>query len=66
MKATEQVITIAVALPFDEAWAYAQFVKRTGRSDYRGFAKNRDEAYEMLYAGERLRDALIAAGVAPR
>jgi hypothetical protein len=54
MTATEQVVAIAVALH--------QFLKRTGHSDYRRFAKNGDEAY----AGENLRDALITAGTAPR
>ena len=66
MTTTEQVVSIAVELPYDQAWAFAQFLKRTGHSDYRRFAENNDEAYAMQYAAERLRDALTAAGVAPR
>jgi len=62
----EQTVTVAVDLPLDHAWAFAQFLKRAGHSDYLRLAKDSDEAYLMLYAGETLRDALTDAGVAPR
>ena len=53
MTTTEEVVTIAVDLPFDKARAFAQFLKRTGPSNYRRFAKDGDNAYEMLCAGEK-------------
>ena len=59
-----------VDLSFDltpaEALALAQFLKRVGVDDYRRLAVDRDEAWAMLDAGERLRAALAAAGYSPR
>jgi hypothetical protein len=55
-----------VELPEEEAWALAQFLKRTGYTDYRGQAIDECEATRMRDAGERLREALARAGVAPR
>jgi hypothetical protein len=59
-----------VHLDFDltpaEALALAQFLKRVGVDDYRRLAVDRDEAWLMLDAGERVRAALAAAGYAPR
>jgi hypothetical protein len=49
-----------------EALALAQFLKRVGVDDYRRLAVDRDEAWLMLDAGERVRAALAAAGYAPR
>jgi hypothetical protein len=49
-----------------EALALAQFLKRVGIDDYRRRAVDRDEAWLMLDAGERVRAALAAAGYAPR
>lgn len=62
----EQSITITVELSDAEAWQYAQFLKRVGHSDYRANATSTGEAYTMLYAGEKIRDALRAAGYNPR
>jgi hypothetical protein len=63
---TEPVVSITIALPLDQAWAFAQFLKRTGHSDYLHWTKDSDEAYQMLTAGEKIRIALAEAGVAPR
>lgn len=57
---------IEVDLTDDEAWALAQFLKRAGFSDYLRLAIDKDEAYVMLDAGEKLRAALAALGIAPR
>ena len=59
-------IRVQVELPEEEAWALAQFLKRAGYTDYRGQAIDEDEASRMRDAGERLREALAGAGVAPR
>jgi hypothetical protein len=63
---TEQAVSIALDLSFEEAWALAQFLKRVGYSDYRRLATSNDEAYLMQYGGEKLREALAQAGAAPR
>ena len=58
--------TITADLLDDEAWAFAQFLKRVGYSDYRKLAASDQEAYEMQSAGEVLRRSLAAQGYAPR
>lgn len=62
----QNLITVRVQLHPDQAWALAQLVKRIGFSDCRALAQNDEQAYHMVYAAERLRRALAAAGIAPR
>jgi hypothetical protein len=59
-------VTITVTLCADQADAYAQFLKRVGLSDYAPLARDQEEAYRMLAAGEAIRQALRQAGHAPR
>jgi hypothetical protein len=62
----EPIVHIDLDLTPAEALALAQFLKRVGIDDYTGLAVDRDEAWLMLDAGERVRTALAAAGYAPR
>ena len=62
----EPFIHLDLDLTPAEALALAQFLKRVGVDDYRRLAVDRDEAWLMLDAGERVRAALAAAGYAPR
>jgi hypothetical protein len=57
---------ITVILSTQQAWAFAQFLKRVGLDDYRALATDVDEAYLMLDAGEAIRTELRLAGYAPR
>ena len=57
---------ITVILSTTQAWAFAQFLKRVGLSDYAALATNLDDAYEMQAAGEAIREELRRAGYAPR
>jgi len=61
-------LTLTIELPTAEAKAFAQFLKRLLLDDYRAkCARNDDgEAELMQGAGERLREALAVAGIAPR
>lgn len=60
-------ITLTVpGMTDDEAMAFAEFLKRAGFCDYRSLASNEQEAYDMRYAGEKIRKALADAGYAPR
>ena len=59
-------LNIRIELNPDQAWAFAQFLKRVGYSDYRPLAQNEEEAYEMQYAGELVRKAFAQSGIAPR
>lgn len=59
-------VTITVELSGGEAWAYAEFLKRAGFTDYRDNAANDEEAYLMRYAGTKIQKALAECGIAPR
>ena len=61
-----QDTTFELTLSEAQAEAFAQFLKRVGLSDYRALAASEVEAYDMLHAGERIRQALADAGYAPR
>ena len=50
----------------EEAWAFAQFLKRAGWDHYRAVALSADEAYAMQALAERLRRAFAEQGYAPR
>ena len=62
----QQAVRITVELTPQEAWDYAQFLKRVGFSNYRENAHDQDEAYRMMAVGEKFRAALADAGYAPR
>jgi hypothetical protein len=57
---------ITVILPAEQAWAFAQFLKRVGLHDYRALAADLDEAWLMREAGEAIRCELRQAGCDPR
>ena len=59
-------IDISVAMTDEEAWAYAQFLKRVGLSDYQTNAESEAEAYLMMQVGEKVRQALVEKGYSPR
>jgi hypothetical protein len=61
-----KTVEIQVTLTDEQAWEYAQFLKRVCFSDYRGHATSDEEAYQMVNAGERIRRALAEQGYAPR
>lgn len=60
------MIELDVGLSMEQALALAQFLKRVGIDDYRRLAVDQEEAWLMLDAGERVRDALREVGIAPR
>ena len=62
----QTLVAITVTLCADQAWAYAQFLKRVGLNDYVALATNLDDAYTMQAAGEAIREELARAGYAPR
>jgi hypothetical protein len=57
---------ITVTLSDEQAWAFAQFLKRVCFSDYKHSATSQAEAYTMVGAGEKLREALREQGYPPR
>lgn len=59
-------ITLTVTLTDEQAWQFAQFLKRVSFREYRDNATCNEEAYRMIEAGGRIRDALAEQGYAPR
>ena len=62
----KNTLHLVIEIPPEEAWAFAQFLKRAGQSDYQRLAANAGEACEMCSAAEAIRRALSDAGCAPR
>jgi hypothetical protein len=62
----EKEVRIEVTLSDQAAWHFAQFLKRATFTTYYDCAADKDEADEMIYAGEKVRQALAAAGYEPR
>lgn len=60
------VIELHIELTPQEALDYAQFLKRVGYNNYRENAVNEAEAYRMIEVGEKIREKLAQAGIAPR
>jgi hypothetical protein len=71
--ANQQAITIPLLLPLDEAWAFAELLKRTSYDDClrranrrKQYGDGRDEA-DVMRAGLRLVETQFAEiGLAPR
>jgi hypothetical protein len=61
-----ETVKITVTLNADQAWEFAQFLKRVSFREYRANATCEDEAYLMRDAGEIIRRALAEQGYAPR
>jgi hypothetical protein len=61
-----KTLEITVTLTDEQAWEFAQFLKRVSFTEYRANATCDQEAYRMRDAGEIIRQALAEAGYAPR
>lgn len=59
-------VTLQAQLSDEQAWALAQLLKRLGYTDCRGLAQDDNEAWLMMVAAERVRQALAEVGYAPR
>ena len=59
-------LCLLIELSDDEAWAFAQFLKRVAIDDYRRLAVDGEEACAMQAAGAAQRRALAEQGHAPR
>ncbi|NOV28290.1 hypothetical protein [Methylomonas sp. ZR1] len=66
MTANTNEICLRVPLSEQEAWDFAQFLKRTGFADFRSQAANDEEAYRMLAVAEMIRINLEVHGINPR
>jgi hypothetical protein len=61
-----KTITLNVELNDEQAYQFAQFLKRVSWHDYRELSTSDAEAKTMVEAGELVRTALAEAGYAPR
>jgi hypothetical protein len=57
---------LVVPLTEQEAWDLAQFLKRTGFTDFRSNAVDDEEAYRMQNVAGKVRQSLNQLGYAPR
>lgn len=57
---------LRIELHEKEAAAFAEFLKRAGFEDYQKNATNKEEVYDMLEAGEKIRAGLSEAGFSPK
>lgn len=62
----EELVTVAVELDAEQAWALAQLVKRIGWADCRSLAEDEEQTRLMIATAEQVRAALAAAGFTPR
>jgi hypothetical protein len=63
---TDETVTIRVEIKRHEAYAFSQFLKRVGHIDYRVLAYDDEDAWNMMWAGNRIQEALADKGFAPR
>lgn len=63
---SNKTIQLSAELTEEQAWQFAQFLKRVSYNDYRELATDDFEARTMVEAGEILRRALAEVGYAPR
>jgi hypothetical protein len=59
-------IKVAIELDQEEAWCFAEVLKRAGIDDYKRLSKTEEEAYQAMYAAQKIRDTLSQSGVNPR
>jgi hypothetical protein len=59
-------VDVQVRLTESEAWDLAQFLKRVGFDQFFVNAQDEDEAYRMMFAVEKVRQALAEVGYSPR
>lgn len=58
--------TFTLSITEQEAYAFAQFLKRVQFDDFRRRAVDDEDAYEMQAAAGKIRNALAEAGFSPR
>jgi hypothetical protein len=59
-------ICLMVSLSEQEAWDFAQFLKRVGFADFRSNAVDDEEAYRMQAVTQMIRINLEVHGINPR
>lgn len=59
-------INLDVELTEQQAWDFAQFLKRVAWSDFRDLSATDDEAYRMQEAALKFQQALEEQGFSPR
>jgi len=59
-------INLSIELTEQEAWDYAQFLKRVGLAEFRTNAQDDEEAYRMIAVSEKIRQAINDLGINPR
>lgn len=66
MNVDDEKLTVTFELGRAEAWALAQFCKRTTHQDCEDNATSEDEAYKMMDGINAVMRGLAELGIAPR
>lgn len=61
-----KLVEVTIELPEYEAWAFAQFLKRSGWYDCANYSTSKEQTYNMVQGKEKVRTAFAKAGIAPR
>jgi hypothetical protein len=59
-------LTITFEVNDEDAWSFAQVLKRMGYSEYRSFSVSEVDAYRAQAAAEKISEAFAEKGVNPR
>jgi len=63
---SQKKITITATMTEQQAYAFAQFLKRRQFDDFRRRAFDEDDALNMDIAADRIQEGLAVAGFSPR
>jgi len=59
-------IKVVIDLNEEDAWCFAEVLKRAGIDDYKRLSRTEEEAYQAMSAADKIREALSQSGVNPR
>jgi hypothetical protein len=59
-------IKIAIELNQEDAWCFAEVLKRAGIDDYKRLSKTEEEAYRAMSAADKIKESLSQSGVNTR
>lgn len=63
---TQDTVTVTFTVSREDAWEFAEFMKRLGWEDYRMHVTSRESAYQAQSVGEAIRMALRQQDINPR
>jgi hypothetical protein len=56
----------SIKIAIEDAWSFAEVLKRAGIDDYKRLSKTEEEAYRAMSAADKIRVPFFLSGVDPR